>query len=150
MEMTPQASSIYYAFLSIYIACVCIYGNGDLNIKVKGPYKIGVVKFRSTDINAEVSDSRGEPRDTQTLMFYPIDVKEYREARKKNLSTRFNTFIFEGGSEEAVNSIRFAYKGKKRGCCKTSPGWLYRPLMHNEANIIENSTPTGDFVHMDS
>jgi hypothetical protein len=67
---------IYLLFLGGYIALMYYYGTGDMTrLDVKGPYKVGVRKFRTLKLLYGSEKKTGN--DSQVVVYYPIDEKTH-------------------------------------------------------------------------
>lgn len=88
---SPIATIIYCVFLVAYLILVMVYGCGDFaRLKLNGPYRVGVRKFRSFKLN--YGEKSG--KDAQILMFYPTDAHIY-ERRENDGYKTWNNWIFD-------------------------------------------------------
>ena len=88
---------------------------------------MGVCKFRTLELNNNPEEGESS-RDSQVLCFYPVDETVYKEVIEK--SGKFESFIFRGAIDKAVDSLKYMYVDQqdKKKCCAGTNGWFYRPL----------------------
>ena len=129
-KFNPISSIIYLTFLLIYLILTLIYGQGDLSlIRIKGPYAVGVRKFRPLKINYGTEPNKSCV-DTQVFAFYPVDKSEFN-TRIKLKQSRMDIFNYKH-RQEALDAVRFTQvAGKERGkCCRGVPACFIIPFFH--------------------
>ena len=96
---------IYLAFLAGYILLLYLYGTGDLSrLKVKGPYGVGVRKFRTLKMLYGSEKKTGN--DAMVLVFYPVDKRVHERRAMSKSQPTWESFVFgKRRAEEAVSGM---------------------------------------------
>jgi hypothetical protein len=105
-KFNPISPILYLIFLTIYLALILTYGQGDLKLfKIKGPYAVGMRKFRPFKLNYGTEPHKSNA-DTQVYAFYPVDKTEFAN-RIRFKQPRMDIFSYKH-KVEALDAVRYA------------------------------------------